>query len=363
MRLQKLAPVAVLAVGMLGFVRVASAQDDTLKGRAPGGSISVTETASAKVKAIDAEKRTITLQKENGEEVTLKCGKEVQRFDEIKVGDTVKAAAIAQLIVSVGKDPTPNDEAGTVIARTPMGAKPGIVIARTEDVSTKITAVDPATQTVTIQGADGQPQKVQVASDVDLSGVKPGQDVIVQVTKGIALWVEKPGDAAQPAAAIEKPEAFALEGGQRTATVESIDKEKRLVTLKTPDGFTRTIHLGKEAINFDQIQVGDKVTATLADEIAVSVTKGGGPPSDVVSRVFTRAPEGQKPRLVICDSETVTGKIKSIDADKNMITISEADGGDRTVKAGSDVKLSELKAGDDITARVTQALAIVVEKP
>jgi hypothetical protein len=27
------------------------------------------------------------------------------------------------------------------------------------------------------------------------------------------------------------------------------------------------------------------------------------------------------------------------------------------------VKLSELSAGDDVTARVTQALAIVVEKP
>jgi hypothetical protein len=95
----------------------------------------------------------------------------------------------------------------------------------------------------------------------------------------------------------------------------------------------------------------------------VSVTKGGAPPSDVVSRVFTRAPAGQKPRLVIADSETVTGKIKSIDADKNTLIITEPDGGDRTVKAGSDVKLAELKAGDDISARVTQALAIVVEKP
>ena len=126
---------------------------------------------------------------------------------------------------------------------------------------------------------------------------------------------------------------------------------------------TMAIHLGKEAINFDQIQVGDKVTATLADEMAISISKGGAPPSEVVTRVITRAPEGQKPRLIISDSEVVTGQIKSIDADKNTVTIAEADGDMRTVKAGPDVKISELKAGDDITARVTQALAIVVEKP
>jgi len=371
MRLQRFGPlslVAVLAIALLGFVRSAAAQDDAAKTRPPGGALTVGATASATVKAIDAEKRTLTLQKENGDEVQIKCGQEVRNFDQIKVGDTVKAAAIAQLVVSVGDSGAPaNEEAGTVITRTPKGAKPGIVIARTEQVTVKIISIDPAKQTVTIQTPEGQPQAVQVAPDVDLATVKAGQDATVRMTKGIALWVV-PGAEAQPAPAVAdapqaEPAAFAIEGATKTATVDSIDPAKRLVTLKTSDGFTRTIHLGKECINFDQIKVGDTVRATLADEIAVGVSKGGAAPSADASRTMVRAPEGSKPGVLIADSENVTGQIKSIDAAKGTITIAMPDGTSRTIKAGPDVKLAELKEGDDITARVTQALAIVVQKP
>ena len=66
---------------------------------------------------------------------------------------------------------------------------------------------------------------------------------------------------------------------------------------------------------------------------------------------------------MIADSVTVTGKIKSIDNDKRTITLAEPDGTSRQFKAAPMVKLAELKEGDDITARVTHALAIIVEKP
>ena len=35
----------------------------------------------------------------------------------------------------------------------------------------------------------------------------------------------------------------------------------------------------------------------------------------------------------------------------------------RTVKVGREVDLSQLKAGDEVSARITEAMAIVVEKP
>ena len=75
------------------------------------------------------------------------------------------------------------------------------------------------------------------------------------------------------------------------------------------------------------------------------------------------APKGDKPGMLIADTDQITGKIQSIDADKHTITFTQADGTAKTVKAGQKVNLSDLKPGDDITARVTQALAIVVEKP
>ena len=68
------------------------------------------------------------------------------------------------------------------------------------------------------------------------------------------------------------------------------------------------------------------------------------------------AAKGDKARhALITDTDQITGKIQSIDADKHTITFTQADGTAKTVKAGQKVNLSDLKPGDDITARVTQA--------
>ena len=53
----------------------------------------VTQTDSvevtAKIEAIDKTARLVTLKDKDGEMETIKCGPEVKRFDELKVGDTV----------------------------------------------------------------------------------------------------------------------------------------------------------------------------------------------------------------------------------------------------------------------------------
>ena len=46
------------------------------------------------------------------------------------------------------------------------------------------------------------------------------------------------------------------------ATVKAIDKAKRLVTLKGPEGHTFVVQAGPEVKNFDQIKVGDEVVAS-----------------------------------------------------------------------------------------------------
>ena len=375
MRQQRFASilVAIFAVSLLGFWGVAAAQqEDATKSRQPGGSVTVGATATATVKAIDADKRIVTLQTEDGDTIDVKCGKEVRNFDQIKIGDQVKAAAMERVVVAVGKDKGADAAAAaadgtTMIARAPKGGKPGIIISNTDQITARIDAVDPAKQTVTLQGIDDKPQTIRVASDVDLSSVKQGDEVVIRVTKGVALWVAQPREA-QPAGGTVKPEgesgeADAGEIVTATATVEAVDSAKRTVTLKGSGGKTRTIHLGKEAVNFDQIKVGDQVRATVAQEVAVSVRKAGGPPGADASRVVALAPKGTKPGMVIADTAEVTAQVKSVDAEKGTFTLSEPDGGSKTVKAGPDVKLSELKAGDDVTARITRAMAIVVEKP
>jgi len=354
----------------LGTARAADADDQ----RAPGGgrAMTVGATETATVKAVDPAKRTVTLQTPDGATATVKCGKNVINFDQVKVGDQVRAMAVGRIAVYVGKDAPPSDREGGLVALAPKGEKPGVIVVKTEQVTDKVDAVDAAGHTVTLSPADGGPVTIDVAPSIDLSGVKKGDDITVLYTEGVALLVERPqeGDAAQPAGAVVKPKAdgqdvgaAGVETATATATVTAVDPDKRLVTLANAAGDKKTIHLGKEAINFDQIKVGDKVRATVAEAVAVSVSKAGAAPGEGAGAAIALAPKGSKPGMIIASSEEVTGQIQSIDTDARTVTLAEADGPPRTIKAGPKVDLSALSKGDDVTARCTAALAIIVEKP
>jgi hypothetical protein len=60
----------------------------------------------------------------------------------------------------------------------------------------------------------------------------------------------------------------------------------------------------------------------------------------------------------------VTAKVKAVDVKKRTITLTGPEGKTKTFKVDPSVKrLNEVKKGDDVTLRVTQALAIEVVKP
>src|SRR5689334_4725512 len=54
-----------------------------------------------------------------------------------------------------------------------------------------------------------------------------------------------------------------IDAATETATVQSIDKETRTVVLLHGDGTTSDYKCGPGVRNFDQIKVGDQVTATV----------------------------------------------------------------------------------------------------
>ena len=56
-----------------------------------------------------------------------------------------------------------------------------------------------------------------------------------------------------------------------TATVAAMDKASRKLTLVDANGIKTTVKVGPEAINFDQIQVGDRLKITVAEELVVYV--------------------------------------------------------------------------------------------
>ena len=75
------------------------------------------------------------------------------------------------------------------------------------------------------------------------------------------------------------------------------------------------------------------------------------------------APKGAMPGVIMAKTRQITAKIVSVDTQARTVTVEGPAGGMPTIKVGPNVKLDELQKGDDVTLRVTDALAIRVEKP
>ncbi|MCI0362388.1 MAG: hypothetical protein L0Y44_10560 [Phycisphaerales bacterium] len=149
---------------------------------------------------------------------------------------------------------------------------------------------------------------------------------------------------------------------QLNATVTSIDSMNRKVTLTTSDGRQRIIKVGPDAVNFDQIEVGDRVSATVTEEVAVFLSEQGGLPSMSQSSTVALAPVGAKPGGIVTNTIDATAEVTAVDSKDRHVTLRFPDGTTRKVKVGKEINLSGIAPGDDVTVRVTEAVAIAVRK-
>jgi len=148
-----------------------------------------------------------------------------------------------------------------------------------------------------------------------------------------------------------------------TATVTAVDAATRRVTLSTADGNKTIFKAGPEVANFEQIQVGDQVKATLVEQVIVFVRKDGEPASDGESAAVALAPLGDKPGMLLANTVEVTAKVEAIDLDHRKATLRFPDGHAQIFSVRKDVDMTKGKIGDDVVIRTTEAMAITVEKP
>ena len=159
-----------------------------------------------------------------------------------------------------------------------------------------------------------------------------------------------------------EPAAIAIDTATATATVKSIDYSTRTLTLESPGGVTHIYKAGNDVINFDSIRQGDRVRATVSEALAISVRKAGVPSNPRNATTVSLAPKGAKPGIFVANTVEVNGTIESIDAAKRTITLRKPAGEPRTLKLAPTVKLANLRKGDDVVVRYTQAVALFVDK-
>ncbi|MFC1516729.1 hypothetical protein ACFL7E_08235 [Thermodesulfobacteriota bacterium] len=159
----------------------------------PGGGIVNTIDVSARVTAIDTVNRKLTLLGPDGDKFPVKVGPEAVNFDQIRVGDMVKATVTEELVVYLDEEGASGpDGAAGVVALAPKGAQPGGLVAGTVQVTATVTAIDQTNRTATLQFEDGSTKTFPVRDDIDLNQRKVGEKVVFQVTEMVAISVEKP---------------------------------------------------------------------------------------------------------------------------------------------------------------------------
>ncbi len=148
------------------------------------------------------------------------------------------------------------------------------------------------------------------------------------------------------------------------ASVEDIDKQSRLITLKGPRGNIVTLKAGEEIVNFDQINKGDDVVARYYESVAIVVddVKGAQPRARETEMVEI-APRGSKPARTMVNTRELTAVVDKINYKKRKLTLKLPEGKLFTVKVDPSVKkFKDIKKGDEIYVRHTEALALSVEK-
>lgn len=160
-----------------------------------------------------------------------------------------------------------------------------------------------------------------------------------------------------------EPGGMMVETYKETATVTGIDRTTRKVTLVTKDGTKTSFKAGPAVANFNQIEVGDQVKATVTEQIVVFVRKPGEPSGDGAAAAVALAPLGDKPGVLLANTVEITAKVKSLDVPHRKATLLFPDGTSKTFMVRKDLDLTKHSVGDEVVIRTTEAVAISVEKP
>lgn len=147
-----------------------------------------------------------------------------------------------------------------------------------------------------------------------------------------------------------------------TATITSINRMDRKVSLRFENGSRKTVKCGREVVNFPQMQVNDVVKVTLIDETVISLDTEKETGASAHEGVAL-APVGSMPGGASVNTVQVTAKIMAMDLATRMVTLKLEDGSTETIKVDPSVRMEKAKVGQHVTIRQTEAMALSVERP
>ena len=177
--------------------------------------------------------------------------------------------------------------------------------------------------------------------------------VVGTMAVAVLMWM--------PRAAAAQGKTVATETRMETGVVEAIDLAARKVTIRKTDGTVVTTVAGPEIKRFEEIKVGDKITARYHETLVLRVKQPGE--SEVASATRGTTGSGQAtPGGTAAKQLTLTVTITAIDAAIPSITFTGPNGWKYTSKVQDPAALAKVKVGDKVDIVWTEALLVSLER-
>ena len=166
--------------------------------------------------------------------------------------------------------------AATVNAQEGRGVELGDVVV----VTATVLAIDKQDRILTLQGPKKNIVDIEVGEEArNFDQIRVGDQLRIEYYESVALYLGKPGTQPEEEAGLvvarsakgEKPGGYAVGAVDVSASVVGIDKKKRTLTLKLPEGNVVTTTVDKSVQAFETLKVGDVIHARLTKAFAVSV--------------------------------------------------------------------------------------------
>ncbi len=184
-----LKPLALAAL-LASIFTIAAVQAESLQGQDKTVTKQNKVTASATIRAIDPKTRSVTLRTEDGNEDTFTVGPEVQRFNQLKVGDKINVTYYESLVFQLRKPGAASTPTSGTLAAGRLKDVPGGAIAAQQTATVTVKAVDMNAPSITVVTQDGRTMTRRIGDKKNLEGVNPGDRIDITYSQAVLVSAE-----------------------------------------------------------------------------------------------------------------------------------------------------------------------------
>jgi hypothetical protein len=147
-------------------------------------------------------------------------------------------------------------------------------------------------------------------------------------------------------------------------TVQAVDHTARTVTIRGSQGNIVTLDVPMSVTRFDQVKVGDTITATYSDRVTVKLHAAGDPEVDRVLTTTTTTAPGAAPGASTARQRETTVTVTAWDPSSRMVSFTHANRPGYTRRLGDTIDpavVAGLKVGQQVDVTRAEASSVTMQ--